>query len=90
MNILKDIPAENAVTHSVDRIVLNIPEEKAYVQIDIPGRSTQTVVIDIIQLFSDYSVTTTQKKIIREFIKAIIAQAFETDVVNIPEVLTEQ
>lgn len=77
MEIIKDIPAKIGIIHQVERVTINLSDKKAYVEIHPVGGIHQIVEIDILQLFIDYTITTTQKNTIKTFFKYIIAKAMD-------------
>jgi hypothetical protein len=83
MEILKDIPARISASHQIAVIVLNIVNKKAYVQMDTPD-GPKTKMVDVMPLIE--AATTTQRAVIRGFIKNIVASAMEIDVATVPEV----
>lgn len=89
MDILKDIPAIEGSVHKIESITLNITDKVAYVQIEGLLDYQRTVQVDILALFTEMEVTTTQKNTVRAFVKAIIAKAMEIDASSVPEVFSE-
>ena len=84
MEILKDVPARVAVPHSVRRIVINIEEKIANVNIEIPGEPMHSIDVNIVTLLS--GATTVQKNTIKGFIKGLIAAAVEIDAATLPDI----
>lgn len=78
------VATETAIPHLVERIVLNIEQRTAFVQIDFRDRVGVTVEVNLLPILS--AATTTQKNVIRSFIKAIIAEAVEVSQATLPEV----
>jgi len=86
MDFIKDIPAKTAVAHTTGDIVINIESKLAFVMIHTPEKSyNRSVSLDALMA----EMTATQKTTVRKFIKAILAQAVEVDITDVPEVLTE-
>lgn len=87
MEITKDIPAKRGILHRVDSITIELDERIARVDINSSEGHHQARV-DLIPLIT--ATTTTQKAIIRGFIKAIIAAAVEVEESTLLEVLPEK
>jgi len=84
MEILKDVPARVAVPHSIRRIVINIEEKIANVNIERPGEPMSSIDVNIVPILE--AATTTQKNVIKGFIKTIIAAAMVIDEATVPNV----
>jgi hypothetical protein len=77
MIISKDIPAQTGVNHDIGRITFNLSQKLAYVEIHPDGKPQQVISVDILDLFTKYSITTVQKNVIRAFFKYVVAEAME-------------
>lgn len=74
ITVLKDIVAQEDISHSVERITFNLSDRIAYVELDIAGSPHKVVPVSITDLFVKYSSTPTQKNIIRTFFKYVVAE----------------
>jgi hypothetical protein len=84
MEITKDIPAKLAVPHAIRRIMFNINEKIANVNVEVEGVPVLSIDVDLVPLLT--AATTTQKNTIKGFFKEIIAQAMAIEAATVPEI----
>lgn len=80
--INKDIPATIAVPHRVDKIIINLNEKTAVVEVNVEGKNTFYATIDLVPIVQ--AGTTTQKNTIKTFIRQILANAIQMALTDIP------
>lgn len=82
MEIIKDIPAQIAVAHTIDAMVINIPNKTALCLVKVPNSPVAVhITVDVMPIL--LAGTDAQRTIIRGFFKKIIAEAMgvlETEV----------